>query len=282
MEAALEAVVKQEDWNNASRYAGNLSELWLTLGEVDRAVARGRDSVRFADRSGDDFQKESKRTTLADALHQAGELQEAETLFGEAEAMQKQRQPEVPFLYSMRGFRFCDLLLGRSRYREVLERAARTLEIAQQNKWLLEIALDRLSQGRALALQARTEKSAEYAPALERLDQAVAGLRQAGTQDHLPRGLLARAALYRDLKKYKKARADVAEAEEIAQRGGMALHLIDTDLERVRLDLAEGEMKEVGKMLAQAAEKIARTGYGRREAELAALREEVNCKSSAG
>ena len=34
-----------------------------------------------------------KRTTLADALHQAGRLDEAEALFEEAERMQEERQP---------------------------------------------------------------------------------------------------------------------------------------------------------------------------------------------
>ncbi|MCP4699684.1 MAG: hypothetical protein GY862_22965 [Gammaproteobacteria bacterium] len=269
--AGMEASVSQEDWKGAAQDAGNLSELWLTLGEVNRAVTHGRESVRFADRSGDDFQKESKRTTLADALHQAGELAQAEALFREAEAMQKERQPVYPFLYSLQGFQFCDLLLSQGQYREVLERAAQTLEWVTQQKWLLDIALDQLSLGRALVLQARAEKSGDYAKAMSYLDQAVAGLRQAGTQNHLPRGLLARAALYRELKESKKARADLAEAEEIAQRGGMELYLVDTGLERVRLELAEGKLKNTGKILAEVAEKIARTGYRRREAEVAMI-----------
>ncbi|MCP4697727.1 MAG: hypothetical protein GY862_12875 [Gammaproteobacteria bacterium] len=219
--------------------------------------------------------REAMRTTLADALHNAGELVQAEALFRKAEAMQKQRLPKVPFLSSLQGFRFCHLLLSQGRYREVLERATQALKISKQNRWLLVIALDKLSLGHAHGLQARQEKTDNYGKAMDYLNQTVVGLRKAGTQHELPRGLLARAALYRDLKEYKKARADLVEAEEIAQRGGMALFLIDAALESARLARAEGDkkawMKNTEKTLAEIAEKIAQTGYRRREAELAEL-----------
>ncbi len=68
--------------------AGNLSELELTLGEVAGAVGDAEQSVTYADRSGDAFQRMSTRTTHADALHQAGRRAEAETRFREAEQMQ--------------------------------------------------------------------------------------------------------------------------------------------------------------------------------------------------
>ena len=53
------------------------------------------------------------RVTLADALHQAGEIEEARGLFKEAERMQQERQPEYRYLYSLQGYRYCDLLLAR-------------------------------------------------------------------------------------------------------------------------------------------------------------------------
>jgi hypothetical protein len=74
MKAGLELSINQKDWEGAALDANNLSELVLTLGEVSQAVDYARQSVTHADRSGDDFEKESKRTTLADALHQSGQL----------------------------------------------------------------------------------------------------------------------------------------------------------------------------------------------------------------
>ncbi|MCP4695171.1 MAG: tetratricopeptide repeat protein, partial [Desulfobacterales bacterium] len=91
MQAGLDAHINQENWVEAAKDAGNLSELYLTLGDVKQAVDYARRSVDFADQSGDAFWKEAARTTLADALHQAGDLPEAERLFQEAEAMQKER-----------------------------------------------------------------------------------------------------------------------------------------------------------------------------------------------
>ncbi|MBA2593068.1 MAG: hypothetical protein M3495_07205 [Pseudomonadota bacterium] len=42
-----------------------------------------------------------KRTTHADALHQAGRREASRTLFAEAETMQAQWQPGYPLLYSV-------------------------------------------------------------------------------------------------------------------------------------------------------------------------------------
>ena len=61
--------------------ASNLSELYLTIGDVSQALKYGRYSVELADRSGNAFQRMGIRTTLADALHQAGQFAEAEVTF---------------------------------------------------------------------------------------------------------------------------------------------------------------------------------------------------------
>jgi tetratricopeptide (TPR) repeat protein len=111
MRAGLEVRVKQEVWKSAAINASNLSELELTLGEVAGAVGDAEQSVTYADRSGDAFNRMLNRTTLADALHLAGRRAEAEARFREAEQMQAERQPHYPLLYSLQGFRYCDLLL---------------------------------------------------------------------------------------------------------------------------------------------------------------------------
>jgi hypothetical protein len=167
MQAGLEAQIAQENWEEAAKNAGNLSELWLTLGDVPQAVAYPRQSVEFADRSGDAFLKEVMRTALADALHQAGGthpdpsqegMAEAERLFREAEAMQHERQPTYSSLYSLQGFQFCELLLSYGRYQEVLTRAEKALEIVLNgSRNLLDIALNNLSIGRAWLLQAQQQ-----------------------------------------------------------------------------------------------------------------------------
>ncbi|MCP5108579.1 MAG: tetratricopeptide repeat protein, partial [bacterium] len=55
MEAAVTETTKQKDWRNAAQAASNLSELYLTLGEVKRSVEAARKSVELADKSEDAF-----------------------------------------------------------------------------------------------------------------------------------------------------------------------------------------------------------------------------------
>jgi tetratricopeptide (TPR) repeat protein len=315
-QASLEAAIAQENWQNAAIGAGNLSELTLTLGDVPRALAFGEQSVELADRSGDAFQRMARRTTWADALHQAGRWEESATAFREAEAMQAERWPQRPWLYSLRGFQYCDLLLGSAepdsgsgldglalrsarpeeveRFRqacwEVLERAKQTLEWAEQGGLaLLTIALDHLTLGRAHLALALTppgwadpgeDRTAGLAQAAEHLDQAVDGLRRAGHEDDLPRGLLARAALWRFRSNFTGAAEDLAEALEIAERGRMRLHECDAHLEWARLCRDQGDIAAARQHVARARELVNETGYGRREREVKWLEGELAKESA--
>ncbi|MEA2693225.1 MAG: hypothetical protein QOJ16_2612, partial [Acidobacteriota bacterium] len=300
MQAGLERRIAQEDWANAARVANNLSELTLTLGKVGRAVDFGEQSVALADRSGDAFWRMGSRTTRADALHQAGRWEESAAAFREAEALQVEWQPKYPQLYSLQGYQYCDLLLSRGEpeggsaleglaaapeevqrlrqaCREVRDRAEQTLEWAIQHLGLLSNALDHLSLGRShlgLALTAAGpatpggEAEADFAQAAEHLDRAVEGLRKAGQEDYLTRGLLARAVFHRLRGDLAGAGADLAEAVEIAERGGMRLFLCDAHLEGARLARRQGDEAEARRHLALARDLVAETGYGRREREV--------------
>jgi tetratricopeptide (TPR) repeat protein len=242
----------------------------LTLGEVNQAVDYARQSVTHADRSGDWEEQMQNRTTLADALHQSGQLKEAEKWFREAEEMQKQRQPEYPYLYSLPGFSYCDLLLGKEKgtVREVWKRAEKTLEwTLQQGTLLLEIALDNLTLGRAGMMQA-IEEGTDFTRAEAHLDRAGQGLREAGAQEFLVSGLLARAECYRRQNQFSRAWDDLNEAQEIAELGSMKLHLVDYHLEAGRLCEAEGKTHEAKDHFNTPAKMIEETGYHRRDGEV--------------
>jgi hypothetical protein len=312
--AGLENYIKQESWKNAAATASNLSELELTLGEVASAVKDAEQSVTYADRSGDAFQRMGKRTTHADALHQAGRRAETAARFREAEQIQAERQPQDPLLYSLAGFRYCDLLLAEAereagkaqgeakqeallvKCRAVSERAAQTLKIAERNHWLLDIALDHLTLGRAalyaaiLESRSRREESAPPLPASQpnlasaatEIDHAVSGLRRAGVQDYLLRGLLTRAwlrSLTGPATGPESAQSDLDEAWEIAERGSMPLFQADIHLYRARLFFREAEYpwnkdpdgtpRAPEDDLAAAEKLINKRGYHRRDEELA-------------
>jgi hypothetical protein len=251
--------------------------LELTLGLVDAAVRDAEQSVEYADRSGDAFQRMVTRTVHADALHQAGRRSEAEAQFQAAEQIQIEDQPEYPLLYSLQGFRYCDLLLAEAeagilddgflildliaKCRAVAERATQTLKWSEGNLGLLTIALDHLTLGRAALYAAILEQSkiqnskpnieehSEIQNSKSEIENSVTGLRRSGDQDILPHGLLTRAwlrALTGALTGPDSAQEDLDEAWEIAERGSMKLHLADIHLYRARLF---GRMKAEGGMM---------------------------------
>ncbi|TFH47801.1 MAG: tetratricopeptide repeat protein [Methanothrix sp.] len=269
LKASLEAYIAQEDWFNAARAACNLKELHLTMGDLVLALEYAEQSVKLADRSGDDFMLMYSRTTLANALHEAGRLPEAEAAFQEGEEMQKERQPKYPFMHSVQGFRYCDLLLGQGKYRDVKSRAEQTIE--WEDGRLLDIALDHLSLGRAHLLQARQVGSKDFIQAAEHLNQAVDGLRQTEVLDFIIPGLLFRAELSRVQGAFENAQRDLDEAMTIAKRGEMMLYQADCHLEYARLSLTMGENEKAQEHLATAKEMVGKMGYHRRDGEVEEL-----------
>jgi hypothetical protein len=284
MRAGLEARIALEHWENAAISAANLSELDLTLGDVVSAVRCAEQSVQHADRSEDAFRIMAMRTTHADALHQAGRAMKADERFREAETLQGEGDPTTPLLYSVRGFRFCDLLLagieraawcrclvGQQPFdtqtlADVEHRAATALAISMRNQWVLNTALDNLTLGRVAFFRAILGDAA-LDSAHPRVEAAVNGLRQVGAIHHLPRGLLARAWFRTAQGDPAAARADLDEVQQIAERGPMRLFLADVHLHRARLFFRENR-DEARQELKNARALIERCGYHRRDEEL--------------
>lgn len=308
-QAVLGSRKAQENWKNAAVTAGNLSELTLVLGQIPRTVLFSEQIIELANRSQSDEERWIALAMRADALHQAGRKKESVAAFRKAEALQAEDQPQYPRLYSTLGFYYCDLLLSlaepasgagmgtdpeeperfRQAYLEVLERAQQTLEWAQIDGGLLIIALNHLTVGNAyLGLALTTSSSAalgidyaaELAQAIKHLDKAVDGLRQAGTEHHAPRGLLARAVLRRFRLDFTGAAADLTEALEIAERGRMRLHECDAHLEWARLCRDQGEVVAMRKHVARARVLVNETGYRRREREVKWLEGELAKEST--
>ncbi len=280
MRAGAQMLVKQGDWKNAAISYSNLSELQLSLGRIAPAVADAELGVKYVDEfakgGGKTTYRAACRTPLADAWHQQGEREAARSGFAEAETMQAENQPEYPLLYSLPGFQYCDLLLAEAERAawggpaagedseacaQVAQRAAQTLAWGETQDWLLDIALDHLTLARCALYADRLHGRVPGDEAQRQTEAAVDGLRQAGHQDDLPRGLLTRAWLRHCLNDLPGTQADLGEAQRIAERGGMKLHLADIALTRACLFKDKAE-------LAKARQLIEECGYGRRLPEL--------------
>ncbi|MBE7525855.1 hypothetical protein HS096_06080 [candidate division WWE3 bacterium] len=242
------------------------------------------------------FQRRVAHGEYANVLHQTGDSLSVLKSFKEAEKYQMMQEPGSSFLYSRLGFHYCDFLLAQNKVQEVIRRGKYALKIsleAQKNDkpytgvsamGLLDVALDRLTLGRAYLQQGNFSEASQW------LNQAVNDLYKEGSQDDLPRGLLARAALLRDIRNpnrdFARARQDLQEVYDIAEPSGMRLHLTDYHLEMARLLLAEREdsvgsfsgngMHTIQEHAAQAAKLIEETGYKRRLPELQELQHKIS------
>ena len=278
IQASLETYIRQSDWEVASIDAHNLSELYLTLGDVTQALDYAEQSVQLAGRSGYASQQMVSLSTFGTAFHEAGRLTEAETMFREAEEIQsKQGFWSSEKLVSTWGSNYCDLLLSKEQWQDVQERANQSLKVGEViGGDLLSKALDYLSIGRAHLLQSLREPNHPFTESLTYLNRAVDGFRQAGNQDELPRGLLARAEYYCVIGTLDKAQKDLDEAFTIATRGGMGLYLADCHLEYARLYLAKGDKAQAREHWQIAKDSIEKMGYHRRDKEVQELEEHLS------
>jgi len=301
MRAGLVMSIKLEDWRDAAIAGRELSMLDSSLGDVTSAVRDAEQSVTYADRSGDAFERMGERCAHADALHQMGRRAEAEVLFREAEQVQAESQPQYPLLYSVQGFQYCDLLLAPREHgawqtifglkiedlkpgtlTAISQRAAQTLKWEEgiRGVTLLDFALGHLTLGRTALYRGIIEKSQNQDSRPE-IEEAVSGLRRAGEQEFIARGLLTRAWLrFLDGTRSgpESGQSDLDEAWEIAERGPMRLHMADIHLYRARLfhgvtpypwDKDEqGQPRGPKDDLAAARKLIEQCGYWRRKEEL--------------
>ena len=283
MRAALEGF-KARDLNEASRNAGNLSELLFTIGCLsggDGALATAGEAVVLADRSGDAARPIHERSRYAAALLQAGSVAHAAALFYEAEALQRNWQPSLPLLYTLNGYYYCDLLLASGRTSEAAIRAEvirwwSELEGARH----LDIAFDTLTQARA-ALAAIPPSAPAPEECAARATEALAALRRANDEIYIPRGLLTHAEALWRCGDTTAANKPLREAEAIAARGPMPLFAADAHLLRVRIALSQANLIAAKEKREDAAKLIEKHGYGKAKPELALLDAEIACAENA-
>jgi tetratricopeptide (TPR) repeat protein len=292
-------------WAGAAASYGNLAELELTLGKIDDAIGDAVRAMDYAERSESPHDQISERGKLAYAEHQAGRADKARGLFEEAETMQAKMSPSRPWLYSLRGYFYSDLLLAvseRRAWRHVLgltgassdspeiaddacrtvtKRTTQTLSWVTAQNWLVDIALDDYTLSRAALYVSGSKSASDLSAAGMHATAAVNGLRNAAIQYFLPLGLLTRAWL-RALSGVHigpdSAQEDLDEAWEIAERGPMRLFMADIHLYRARLFHAikpypwssdpDGRPRGPKDDLAAARKLIEQCGYWRRKEEL--------------
>lgn len=266
--AGMEARFQLGQLGQASVNAINLSDIELTLGEMDRALEDSRLGMFYADVGSVENDIRSALATHANVLHQAGHPTEASTHFRKAEDIRGKHI--LYLLHSVMGFYHSDLMLdvieraswqiilgldgffatadenARSSYISsylhdigvVSLRTEKTLQAVEaEGKDILSPALDHLTLAR-VALYGAILKNSSLVPCRDSIQHAMDGLSRSGDMRWLPHGLLTR-ALLRSLEGRltgpDSAQAYLDETMEIAERGPMQLFMADIYLHRARL-----------------------------------------------
>ncbi len=298
LEAALRIARKRNSRHRAGILAGHLARLHFLLGDLVQSEDYGRMGRDYIFRTKKRSDQSINLFTLADTLHQAGRPNEAKELFEQADRIQQEIEADGKSHESPRGFRYDCFLLERGHYKRVLKRARRRLRIVLPTHRLVRIAAERMMIGMALTLKNIKDGTGAFEDAADELDLAVAGMQKAGRQDDITSSLLARSQLYRVTNEFPKAWRDLGEACEIVTRCAMGLYLVNCCLEYAHLCLAQASasgtqfivpagrhervaasseeiLSEAERHLEEAAGRVEKMGYHRRDAEVLLIRAEL-------
>lgn len=266
--AGLQIAVGNKKWGNASRVASNLVDLYVSIGDLEKALNVAQTGVEHADLSGDLVERVTSRAELGDVLHRQGLLEQSAATFAESERVLQEDKRLSPILTLWYGFLYCELLLSQGKVSEVKNRVQKILQSPGQGEGPGFIGLYGLSWAKSLMLDSQPSELAEVT---EIINRAVYFLRHGGQVDRLMYGLLGRAAFHRQNKDFELSLRDLSEVFRIASGSGMGLHLTDYHLESAHLQLAQAEKTKARAHVVTAKEMINRMGYHRRDKEVAEL-----------
>jgi len=266
--AALQVTVVNKRWVSASRCASNLTDLYVSIGDLKEALNTAQSGVEHADVSGDLFVRVSTRVRLGDVLHRRGVIEQAAVVFAEAEKLHQEQEGVYPLLTAWFGFLYCELQLSQGKAGEVRKRATKVLQSPRHAGTPGFRGLYYLALTKSWMLDSQ---QSELVEARENIDRAVYLLRHGGQIDRLMYGLLTRAAFYRQNKDFDSSLRDLSEVLRIASGSGMGLHLADYHLEFAHLKLGQAEKEMALEHLVKAKEMINRMGYHLRDKEVAEL-----------
>jgi hypothetical protein len=205
-------------------------------------------------------------------------------------AIDRERRPRPPFLYSQGLFRYGYYLIETGRAEMILTGESQDPSWGKngEDSSLLSEAIRLLILGAAhrALIEAGRRDPAFLRKGEAILDDAISAFQTAGYADYTVRGLLERAHFYRALgqtRYYDGALADLTRAAAEARRGQMDLLYADVLLQQVACYLDVWRVMTTAERLPhrakitdglnQAARLVTTIGYGRRQAMLASLQE---------
>ncbi len=201
-------------------------KLWGGTDESDGALVNGQRAVEFADRGDDAYFKMHSRISLAEVYFMLNDLEQADALFEQAMAIDREQRPRPPFLYSQGLFRYGYFLIETGRAEILLQGAADDPSWGKngEDSSLLSEAIRLLILGAAhrALIEAGRRDSAFLREGEQILDDAISAFQTAGYTDYTVRGLLERAHFYRVLGQTRYVTAALADLSRAAVEANAA------------------------------------------------------------
>jgi tetratricopeptide (TPR) repeat protein len=247
----------------------------MQIGQLEEAVEAARQAVVLTTQSKDVTEQYVSHATLGRALHLFGELDDARRKFEEAARLRSEMdqghhgQPKWRGRFTLQESHYCDLLIEEEMIGAALDILRSTTQTTKETLGLLDYALYRYSQGRAILVQSKDSDG--YFDAKDHLDEAIENLKKVMRRDDLGFAYLVRSQLHRLLGNFPSAQKDLDAAREIAERGSINILLADCYLEACRLHLELSQRQGAIRNFDNAKAMVENMRYGRRKNEVEEL-----------
>lgn len=283
-EQASRGQVHQQRLNVQARHR---AELLTFVGRLDEAEVIAGCSVQYAANSENPHSQLIAHSVAGWVAHQRGKWSDALQSFGRAEEIYRRIGGERTLLHTLWGYRYAELLTESGRSQEVHERAAQAIVWARADLepgarpdpmfslGLLDLPLAHLMRVLADCADAEATQSPPPKSGAEDLDLALGKFKAASKREFEPLCELVSARWHRLSGEEAPARGELEDALMVVRQVGLRLLEADCHLEAARIDLRFRSPSEARPHVRQAAEIIERMRYGRRDAELQALRAAV-------
>jgi tetratricopeptide (TPR) repeat protein len=309
LQVALEMSIKAKNWVNVTIVGGNMADVLAKLGRLNEALAKARDAITHADRTGDMHYRSSRRSHLGYILHSLGDRDGALLVLTKAESLATEENGDS-YLAGVGGFYVCERLLRDAEiamWRVIMQnrgcinaipttsaadsiiialgdihkRSAKTRASCRANGApILTLAFEEFNAARTALMRAVLHPDSENVERLEALvASALVSFQEASHIDEIPRVLLLAATLRLIIGDAGRSIEALNRAWQVSERSRMRLFLADVHLHRARLfhwsddypwsKSPDGSPRGPADDLAAAEKIINECGYHRRDEELA-------------
>ena len=270
-ETSLAWFVENEDWLQASVAAAPLLSMYIASGKLESAIGLIDGMAQVIEKSDNEIAIAMASNFRAYISYLAGEVEEAGTLFQQADKVLQRPIPQSPVMFPTISSYYCKYLLETGRLPEALERSLKTFAWRDRKSWQVAVDTTSIYASDLLVLGLIFLKLGDKTNAKIQLDKQVELFRSADEWLYLPTGLNSRAKLHLALEDLESATRDLQESLEISQRTGAKFGEWEACLDLAHLHIEKDEYSKAAEFLSRARSIPEMTSYRFRDKEIEAL-----------